>query len=61
LAGDDRYGQDVQNRHFKALGLRRLFLHAGEAGFRHPRTGEAMKVAAPLDPDLEAFLKVLPK
>lgn len=61
LAGDERYGQDVQNRHFRDLGLRRLFLHAGEAGFRHPKTGQPMKIQAPLDADLAQFLKVLPK
>jgi 23S rRNA pseudouridine955/2504/2580 synthase len=61
LAGDERYGQEQQNRQFRDLGLRRLFLHAGEAGFRHPRTGEPMKVSAPLDQDLESFLEGLPK
>ena len=61
LAGDERYGQDVQNRYFKDLGLRRLFLHAGEAGFRHPKTGQPMKVQAPLDEELVQFLKGLPK
>ena len=61
LAGDERYGQDAQNRFFKDLGLRRLFLHAKEAGFRHPRSGVPMKIEAPLDEELERFLKGLPK
>lgn len=61
LAGDERYGQDAQNRFFKDLGLRRLFLHAKEAGFRHPRSGVPMKIEAPLDEELERFLKRLPK
>lgn len=61
LAGDERYGLDAQNRLFKDLGLRRLFLHAREAGFRHPKTGAPMKIEAPLDADLETFLKGLPK
>ncbi len=61
LVGDERYGQDAQNRFFKDLGLRRLFLHAKEAGFRHPRSGVPMKIEAPLDEELERFLKGLPK
>jgi 23S rRNA pseudouridine1911/1915/1917 synthase len=37
-------------------GLRRNFLHAASIGFRHPRTGEAVRVEAPLPEELERFL-----
>ncbi len=32
--------------------VRRQFLHAAELRFRHPRTGEEMRFASPLPPDL---------
>ena len=60
IAGDERYGNDVDNRRFREWGLRRLFLHAMKAGFRHPRSGERMEVSAPLDDALEEVLKRLP-
>lgn len=59
ILGDERYGNDADNRSFRALGLRRLFLHALRAGFRHPRDGTPMEISAPLDASLEAVLKGL--
>ncbi|MCF7968570.1 MAG: 23S rRNA pseudouridine(955/2504/2580) synthase RluC [Methylococcaceae bacterium] len=61
LAGDDRYGDEATNRRFRQSGLKRLFLHAAHTTFRHPRTGDAVKVEAPLDSELADFLKNLPK
>ena len=61
LAGDDRYGDEATNRRFRQSGLKRLFLHAAHTTFRHPRTGVAVKVEAPLDSELADFLKDLPK
>ncbi len=60
LAGDDRYGDAQVNRSFRQAGLRRLFLHARETTFRHPRTAEPLRVEAPLDDDLARFLTGLP-
>lgn len=59
LVGDERYGSAETNRIFKDLGLKRLFLHASEAGFCHPRTGEPLTVEAPLDAALAKLLEVL--
>lgn len=61
LAGDERYGDEATNRRFRQSGLKRLFLHAAHTTFRHPRTGVAVKVEAPLDSELADFLKDLPK
>ena len=60
VAGDDRYGDDATNRRFRQLGLKRLFLHARETTFKHPRTGAPLRVEAPLDDDLTGFLQKLP-
>lgn len=59
LAGDSKYGNDDDNRQFKALGLRRLFLHASRLGFVSPASGEAVEVIAPLPPELENVLEKL--
>lgn len=52
VAGDERYGSG----NAPPAGLRRLFLHAGSLGFRHPGSGESITVEAPLDADLQAVL-----
>jgi len=39
-----------------ASGAPRLALHAAELGFVHPATGQEMRWAMPLPPDLEAFV-----
>lgn len=59
ILGDERYGQAVDNRSLRPLGLKRLFLHALKAGFKHPRTGKIMEIEAPLDEDLQEVLKRL--
>ncbi|MCK9514820.1 MAG: RluA family pseudouridine synthase [Ottowia sp.] len=52
VAGDDKYGQFDHNRQLRKLGVKRLFLHAWQLQFTHPRSGEAMELEAPLPPDL---------
>ncbi|HEB99139.1 MAG TPA: RluA family pseudouridine synthase, partial [Thiotrichales bacterium] len=56
LAGDEKYGDPDFNRAMRALGLRRLFLHAHSLAFAHPVTGEPVHVSAPLDDDLKTVL-----
>ncbi len=56
VAGDDKYGDRTFNREMRALGLKRLFLHAKSLGFRHPRTDSRIVIEAPLPPDLTAVL-----
>ena len=60
LAGDERYGDPSSNQSFRRQGLRRLFLHAEELAFSHPRTGRPFQVKAPLEPDLQDFLNRIP-
>ncbi|HYE34552.1 23S rRNA pseudouridine(955/2504/2580) synthase RluC [Methylocaldum sp.] len=59
IVGDERYGDEKINREFRQLGLKRLFLHALETAFRHPRTGKSTEAKAPLDQDLSEFLDIL--
>jgi len=66
IAGDEKYGDFALN---KALArgeavrghkFDRMFLHARRLRFEHPATGEAIELEAPLPPECESFLKVLP-
>jgi 23S rRNA pseudouridine955/2504/2580 synthase len=61
VAGDERYGDEQANREFRRLGLKRLFLHSLATVLRHPRTGELLRLEAPLDQDLVDFLTILRK
>ncbi len=58
VAGDDRYGEPGFNRRLKALGLRRMFLHAHRITLADP-AGESMTFEAPLDDDLRGVLDAL--
>lgn len=59
VAGDDRYGDPEFNKWARKVGIRRLFLHARSIEFVLPSTGQAIKVVAPLDPELEAVIEKL--
>ncbi len=59
IAGDDRYGDAEFNKWAHQLGLKRMFLHAKSIDFILPSSGHHIKVVAPLDRELEAFLKIL--
>jgi 23S rRNA pseudouridine955/2504/2580 synthase len=59
VAGDPKYGSPADNERLKALGLKRLFLHAATLSFR-PRDDEPqLRVAAPLPASLAAVLRTL--
>ncbi len=58
ILGDPKYGNDAANRDMKALGLKRLFLHAESIGFRWPE-GDELRVEAPLEPELKQLLSKL--
>lgn len=55
LAGDERYGDEEENRQLKALGLKRLFLHAQSISIPDEK-GNEQHFTAPLADDLEQFL-----
>ena len=59
VAGDEKYGDRERNAKLRALGLRRMFLHASSVAFRWPDTGEAFRAEAPLPRELAAVLERL--
>ncbi|MCK3657607.1 23S rRNA pseudouridylate synthase [Pasteurellaceae bacterium Pebbles2] len=59
IALDDKYGDKNFDAEMTALGLNRLFLHAASIRFEHPKTGETLRLNAPLDEKLKAILKKL--
>ena len=56
LAGDDKYGDFPLNRELQKLGLKRMFLHAGQLSFSHPLTELPISLKAQLPQDLHDFL-----
>ncbi|HZM36694.1 MAG TPA: RluA family pseudouridine synthase [Burkholderiales bacterium] len=50
ILGDDKYGGEAKRR------APRLLLHAGRLAFRHPATGEPVKLDSPLPADMKAFI-----
>ncbi len=59
VAGDDKYGDEAFNRRMRALGLKRIFLHAHALGFDHPRDGSPVAVSCPLPEGLRQVLDKL--
>jgi 23S rRNA pseudouridine955/2504/2580 synthase len=53
IVGDDKYGDFALNRQLK----QRLLLHAARLAFRHPVTGESMKLESPLPLEMKAFVE----
>ena len=58
VLGDEKYGDDAANEEFRALGLRRMFLHAHNCSFEWPG-GAEQSFSAPLPDDLRAVLEAL--
>ena len=56
LAGDERYGDEEENRRAKKFGLPRLFLHAQSIAFPDD-SGNELHFTSPLAEDLERFLR----
>jgi 23S rRNA pseudouridine955/2504/2580 synthase len=56
VAGDEKYGRPEDQVVARALGLRRLFLHAAELRFRPREDAPPVTVTAPLPADLGAVL-----
>ncbi|ORU90702.1 MAG: 23S rRNA pseudouridylate synthase [Cycloclasticus sp. symbiont of Poecilosclerida sp. M] len=57
IAGDERYSSKLQLKQYKEQGLKRLFLHASKISFKHPISDQRVSFEAPLDLELESFLK----
>ena len=58
VAGDEKYGDAEFNQALRALGLRRMFLHASSLSFQWPG-GAEFSVNAPLPADLATVLDAL--
>jgi 23S rRNA pseudouridine955/2504/2580 synthase len=58
VAGDEKYGDADFNAAMRALGLRRMFLHASSISFSWPQGGE-FSINTPLPPELGALLDKL--
>jgi 23S rRNA pseudouridine955/2504/2580 synthase len=56
VAGDDKYGDREHNARMRAIGLRRMFLHASSIAFRWPDTGATFRAEAGLPAELNAVL-----
>lgn len=56
VIGDESYGDEELNKKFRKFGLRRQFLHSSKLGFKHPITGENIRVISDLPDDLESVL-----
>ncbi|WP_369310859.1 23S rRNA pseudouridine(955/2504/2580) synthase RluC [Providencia rettgeri] len=59
IAFDNRYGDEQFDSQLAGTGLNRLFLHASALKFTHPKTGEEMRLQAPMGQELTHCLKVL--
>jgi tRNA pseudouridine65 synthase len=60
IIGDTTYGKGEHNRIFRErFGFHRLALHASEMRLRHPRSGEPLRLHAPLPPELARLLSGL--
>jgi 23S rRNA pseudouridine955/2504/2580 synthase len=54
LAGDPKYGDEAANKRFRAMGLKRMFLHAARMSF--DLDGKNYDFSAPLPDELKVFL-----
>lgn len=59
IALDDKYGDKYFDEQMTQFGLTRLFLHAFSIRFEHPKTGETLRINAPLDPEMKKILTAL--
>ncbi len=59
VAGDRVYGRRGGRDHGDPVGAGHQFLHSARLEFTHPVTGNAVKVSAPLPPDLQSTLNKL--
>jgi 23S rRNA pseudouridine955/2504/2580 synthase len=59
ILGDSKYGDAEINRRFRAIGLRRLFLHAARLRIPMPRETGCLTVEAPLAHELTQLVETL--
>lgn len=60
IIGDTCYGDGAHNKAWEnEMGMRRLWLHAAQISFPHPRSGCLLNLSAPLDHEWSSALKKL--
>lgn len=59
IAGDPKYGDSEFDQLMQQCGLKRLFLHAWQLTFTHPKTEQSMHLEAPLEESLKQVLQRL--
>ncbi len=57
LAGDSKYGDADFNHAMRAVGVKRVFLHAREIALQLPGAARKLHVTAPLPEDLQRVLE----
>lgn len=59
VGGDEKYGDVAFNESLRAMGLKRMFLHAHSCSFTWPQGGSEQSFSAPLPASLKAVLDSL--
>jgi tRNA pseudouridine65 synthase len=60
IIGDRTHGCNKQNKLFKEKwGMKTMLLHASSLTFRHPVTGEAVVIEAPLQPEFARTMELM--
>jgi 23S rRNA pseudouridine955/2504/2580 synthase len=59
LCGDEKYSSSEQMQSLKALGIKRLCLHAAALRFKHPTSAQPMQISAPYDASFSAAIEAL--
>ncbi|MEZ5495034.1 MAG: 23S rRNA pseudouridine(955/2504/2580) synthase RluC [Pseudomonadales bacterium] len=59
LVGDEKYSDETKNAVAEKIGFKRLCLHAYSLVFKHPISGEKLRIEAPLPEDIAVPLKKL--
>lgn len=59
LIGDEKYGDKAVSKPYRAMGMKRLALHAQYLGFTHPTLQEWVKIEAPLHNDFKQMIQSL--
>ncbi len=59
LCGDEKYSTSEQRKQLFQIGITRLCLHAESIEFKHPVSGDCIKVSSPYDAKFKFALKTL--
>ena len=57
ILGDDKYGDFRRNKLFQKYGLKRMFLHAHQFSFKHPKLGNKITLESPLPMELHQLMR----